>query len=217
MAEMTWPEAGKAAKRAAAVAMTLVVVTGCRTGPDDEALRALARYNQPCALGFPRARLDVRMGEMWRGGAEGRLVTIRRMLVFRLRHGGVEVVPNSWTGPAGNVRVEYSEAKGTSIRARGKELDFHCTMVTMAMTATDGATGKVAWRGAVEAEVPPPPEDKAPTGFKAFSALEEDLLWRSRALFISRFAASGAFQVAGPEDRTPVRPARSAASSAQSQ
>jgi hypothetical protein len=199
------------------IAATFALTAGCRTGPDDAALRELARYDRPCALGFAKARLDVRMGEIWRGGGEGRLVTIRRMLVFRLRHGGVEVVPNSWTGPAGTVRVEYSERRGSPIRARGRELDFHCTMVTMAMTATDGATGKVAWRGAVEAEVPPPPEDKAPTGFKAFSALEEDLLWRSRALFISRFAASGAFQVAGPEDRTPVRPARSAASSAQSQ
>jgi hypothetical protein len=212
---MIRPGTGRAVLRVVVVAMALAPATGCRLGPDDAALRALARYERPCALRFGKAKLEVRMGEMWKAGTEGRLVTLRRMVVYRLRHGGVEVVPDSWTGPAGSVRADYSETRGRRIRARGRELDFHTTMARVVLTATD-VEGKVVWRGSVTGEAPPPPEKNSPTDFKAFDALEMDLLWRSRALFISRFSVSGAFQAGASGDRTPARPAPSAASSGQS-
>jgi hypothetical protein len=184
---------------------------GCRTGIDDEALRELARYGAPCAIKSGKARLEVRMGTMWKGGTEGRLVTVRRMLVYRLRHGGVEVVPESWTGRAATVVAEYSENAGSPIKSGAKATGFRGTIAVMSLSAVE--EGRAVWRGRVEAEAP------APAGIGKGAgpgALEEDLLWRSRSLLISRFSAAGVFETARSAGRTPVRPALPGASSGRS-
>ena len=196
----------KAGTVAAAVALA-TVLSACQTGPDDEAMRAMSVYGRPSALAFRQARLDVRMGEMWKGGAEGRLVMLRRMLVHRLRCGGVEVVPDTWDGPAGTVAAEYSETMGTPFGSKDGSGGIHATVARMAIVATDGVTGRTAWRGTIVAEAPPPGGGRVVDGARAPGALEEDLLWRSRSLFISRFAASGVFEADGPADTPGSRPA----------